>query len=283
MASATLPRSRKAAKTALKVSLCLAIDHTAYAVTPIRSQDTDVIRAWRLVKQSNREDVYDVAETVHGFDCTCPDFETRRRGLDEAGCKHCKAAVIAGLIDAPNAAVDRAIRKAAEPGPVEQAPAQVAGVTRPRDEFDEPAAPKIPAELPPAAGAAPEPAEAKCCAPTEPAPCSACLEVPAETDDRPTVAAILADSFPPPEADDQAEEQAGRLTLAQAIQAQADAFKAHGTDFGTLLAEAIEALAMDVHFHGSATPAQYRRDLQLARDRDYEAFRKAEEQAEGRR
>ncbi len=44
-------------------------------------------------------DVFDVAETVHGAVCDCPDFVFRRDGLDPAGCLHIRAMRAVGLLD----------------------------------------------------------------------------------------------------------------------------------------------------------------------------------------
>jgi hypothetical protein len=114
--------------------------------------------------------------------------------------------------------------------------------------------------------------------------CVACL--PATAPDAPRVGDYLAvrdlmveDPAPPDAPADGDEPGDDRLDLACAIDAQADAYRAHGTDYGRLLAETLEALARDVRFHGSATPEQYRRDEHLARVRDYEAFRAAEDAA----
>src|SRR4051794_6998401 len=94
----------KPARAELTVSLCIAINHQVYEVTPILGiTDHEVVRAWRLVKKGADGNVYDVAERVDCVECTCPDFEVRRRGLDAAGCKHCKALRVAGLIDGPGA------------------------------------------------------------------------------------------------------------------------------------------------------------------------------------
>ena len=80
--------------------LTLTINGRHYAVRPIASQADDVSRAFRL---SRKGDVYDVALTVHGPTCDCPDFIFRRDGIDPAGCKHVKALVAQGLLDAAEA------------------------------------------------------------------------------------------------------------------------------------------------------------------------------------
>jgi hypothetical protein len=102
----------------MTVSLCLAIDHQAYTVTPIRAEDPDITRAWRLEKKGADRAVYDVATTRHGHQCDCPDFEVRRNGIDAEGCKHIRAAVVAGLLDgAPIIPATHAVEPT--PSPVE--------------------------------------------------------------------------------------------------------------------------------------------------------------------
>ena len=68
----------------------------AIAVRPIASQADDVPRAFRL---SRKSDVYDVAQTVHGPTCDCPDFIFRRDGRDPRGCLHIRAMLAVGLLD----------------------------------------------------------------------------------------------------------------------------------------------------------------------------------------
>ena len=57
--------------------LTLTINGLDYAVRPIACEADDVDRAFRL---SRKSDVYDVALTVHGPTCDCPDFIFRRYG-----------------------------------------------------------------------------------------------------------------------------------------------------------------------------------------------------------
>ena len=284
----TVKPGRKAPKgrPPLAVSLCLAIDHQAYSVTPIKAEDPTVIRAWRLVKLSDRDAVYDVAETFHGASCSCPDHAARREGLDEAGCKHYKALVMVGLLDAPNAAVEAAIRakaavvQAAPCAPPNPRDAWPARFSAPLD-FD----PAAWAELPPVAGGAP--ATELCCPAAEPEPCAACVP-PAAADVAPAAQAAhdaeylaVADVMVAPEPAAPAlaspPEPADRLDLVGAIEAQAAAYEAQATEFGRLIGETLRALAEDVWFLGSPTPAQYRRDSALARARDYDQIRRAED------
>ena len=65
----------------------------------IKTEDADVKQAFRLRKQPLESDViFDVAETVHGAICDCPDFVLRRDGLDPRGCLHVRAMKAVGLI-----------------------------------------------------------------------------------------------------------------------------------------------------------------------------------------
>lgn len=87
-----------------EVSLTLEINGTDYNTTPILGiQDETIERAWRLEKRGDADAVYDVARGTDGIvTCTCPDYETRHRGLSLTGCKHCRAVVSAGLLEGSN-------------------------------------------------------------------------------------------------------------------------------------------------------------------------------------
>ena len=52
-------------------------------------------RAFRLTRKG---DIYDVAQTVHGPVCDCPDFIFRRDGLDPRGCLHIRAMRAVGIL-----------------------------------------------------------------------------------------------------------------------------------------------------------------------------------------
>jgi hypothetical protein len=77
--------------------LFLLINRTIYRVRPLRGDPATAARAFRLNKPDGT--LYDVAQTVFGPTCDCPDFIFRRDGLDPAGCKHVKALVAEGLIE----------------------------------------------------------------------------------------------------------------------------------------------------------------------------------------
>jgi hypothetical protein len=79
--------------------LTLTINGVHFSVRPIKTEDADVKRAFRLRKQPLKSNViFDVAETVHGAICDCPDFVFRRDGLDPRGCLHVRAMKAVGLI-----------------------------------------------------------------------------------------------------------------------------------------------------------------------------------------
>jgi hypothetical protein len=71
-------------------------------VEPLVCEPGTAERAFRLNKADGT--LYDVAQTRYGAQCDCPDFIFRRDGLDPSGCKHVKALVGQGLIDAGVAA-----------------------------------------------------------------------------------------------------------------------------------------------------------------------------------
>jgi hypothetical protein len=107
--TATATETRKASKLAapdvirrrVKVPhgvcrLTLTINGTAYAVIPNRGARELASRAFRLKKGDGT--AYDVARTVHGPECSCPDWTFNRDGKDVAGCKHVKAMRACGLL-----------------------------------------------------------------------------------------------------------------------------------------------------------------------------------------
>ncbi len=75
--------------------LTLTINGLHYGVRPIASQDDHVSRAFRLTR---KETVFDVAQTIHGSVCDCPDFIFRRDGRDPRGCLHIRALLAVGLL-----------------------------------------------------------------------------------------------------------------------------------------------------------------------------------------
>jgi hypothetical protein len=80
-----------------RCSLRLRINGTTYAVRPIPAGFA-ATRAFRLTKPGG--ETHDVSQLVYGHECTCGDFVFRRDGIDPGGCKHVKAAVACGLLDA---------------------------------------------------------------------------------------------------------------------------------------------------------------------------------------
>lgn len=95
---ATLPAGAAPRSRPRMTRLLLVIDRTFYRVEPLRDAPGAAARAFRLNKQDGTP--YDVAQTPFGPTCDCPDFIFRRDGIDPAGCKHVRALVAEGLIDA---------------------------------------------------------------------------------------------------------------------------------------------------------------------------------------
>jgi hypothetical protein len=81
-----------------RCGLTIRINGERYKVAPIRDECFGTIRAFRFTKPDG--DFHDVSHQVYGHDCSCGDFVFRRDGIDESGCKHIKAAVAVGLLDA---------------------------------------------------------------------------------------------------------------------------------------------------------------------------------------
>ncbi len=223
--------------------------------------------------------VYDVAQTPDGHaECTCPDYEARRRGLDASGCKHVKAMRQMGLIDpapvpgepAPEPTPGPAPEPAPSPAPT---PAPVDDVSRLQARAFGIRLPEPAARRPFGVGLVvePEPEPAACCPPSEAEPCQACLSAPAvpgepavevAVEDDPAAGSIGPDDeFAMPDDDDDAEDldadAAGLLTLDQYIDAQADRYLALGHGAGRLIADALATLARSVRFYHAMTPDQY--------------------------
>ncbi len=88
---------RPAAPAQPSARLSLFINGTAYHIHRMAADPGIASKAFRLRKFDGTE--YDVAETVHGPVCDCPDFTFKREGIDPHGCKHVQALVACGLID----------------------------------------------------------------------------------------------------------------------------------------------------------------------------------------
>jgi hypothetical protein len=78
--------------------LVLTINGTDYVVRPVLADSSVALKAFRLRKEDGT--IYDIAQTAHGLECDCPDALFRRDGRDATGCKHVKALVACGLLDA---------------------------------------------------------------------------------------------------------------------------------------------------------------------------------------
>ncbi len=78
--------------------LSLFIGGVAYHLRTLAPDPPAAARAFRLRKFDGTE--YDVAQTVEGLTCDCPDFTFHREGNDPQGCKHIRALVECGLLAA---------------------------------------------------------------------------------------------------------------------------------------------------------------------------------------
>jgi hypothetical protein len=101
MASVSAPtRPSKAVKPAHGTcGLILSINGTRYQVRPLDVTGFGATKAFRLLKQGGKGEVYDLCLYLDGrAECDCPDFTFHRAGNDPAGCKHVKAARACGLL-----------------------------------------------------------------------------------------------------------------------------------------------------------------------------------------
>jgi hypothetical protein len=81
------------------LSATVEISGAVYQVEPI-DPGQDGTAAYRLAGAKGQ--VYDVIRTLYGLvECDCPDYEARHRGLDCGCCKHGRALVELGMIEAP--------------------------------------------------------------------------------------------------------------------------------------------------------------------------------------
>jgi hypothetical protein len=91
------PRRRDIRPARAVCRLTMDINGTGYDIHPLPTEAYAALKAYRLKKSDGT--AYDVAQTVHGLTCDCPDFIFHRDGIDPAGCKHIKAMVTCGLLD----------------------------------------------------------------------------------------------------------------------------------------------------------------------------------------
>src|SRR4051794_26562934 len=77
--------------------LTLKVNGVSYAVRPGPADAFAALKSFRLTKGDGT--AYDVAVTLTGNVCDCPDFVFHRDGIDPAGCKHVKALAAVGIID----------------------------------------------------------------------------------------------------------------------------------------------------------------------------------------
>jgi hypothetical protein len=93
----TVSRPRTRSKPADTCRLTLRIRETDYTVKPLVVEDDDIRAAWTLRKADGTE--YTLSYGAYGVGCTCGDFEFRHAGLNDVGCKHCRAFRALGLIN----------------------------------------------------------------------------------------------------------------------------------------------------------------------------------------
>ena len=75
--------------------LMMAINGTDYQVNPNPAGAYAALKAYRLSKADGT--AYDVAQTVHGLSCDCPDFIFHRDGIDRHFSQHLAAVDVKAL------------------------------------------------------------------------------------------------------------------------------------------------------------------------------------------
>jgi hypothetical protein len=282
---ATMTKSapvRKAKKTAPVVTLCLAIDHVCYGVVPITGiTDPEIARAWRLDKRSGDGEVYDVHRTVNGLVvCDCPSYETTFKGTADT-CKHGKALVAMGLLDAPSWSAPVEAAPVEPPAPIPQHIIDAVVTARPgdrtiRDAIAEATADEVPATDDPdatiPAGSHTVEELAEPIGWPKPAPRFPRL-VPAGP--RPVRPAPLPD---------------GRYSLVELVEGQSAYFRGMGSPVFDLMADRLDELARDIRATGATSVADFADRLpileaerldRLQYDAFNDGFRQAESQALG--
>jgi hypothetical protein len=95
---AALARRRVIGPARAVCRLTMEINGVDYRVEPTPARAFAAGKSYRLRKPDGT--TYDVALTDFGLTCDCPDFIFHRDGLDPGGCKHIKAMVAYGLLNA---------------------------------------------------------------------------------------------------------------------------------------------------------------------------------------
>lgn len=230
----------------------LTIKGAAYDATPIDAGE-DGTAAYRLVRRRGGA-CYDVIRTHAGLvECDCPDYEARRRGLTAEPCKHGRALVEAGLIEAP--------RPVAASQDRPEAPR-----LRPRDEFDPPGSPAfLPVEPPTPADRQrasafgirlPEPPATPCPTPAEAQsvePCPECGEAHEPDPDTGDPAA-----WPAWTDEVGAQEPDATMPLVAWLRLQVAFYHALGTKAADLVAEHLAVLVTEAEITQARTPTQLR-------------------------
>ena len=259
----TLPAPRPASKvaeaqalappSAWPVETTLTIQGVAYHVRSLSLHPEFGTCAYRLSKRSGDFAIYDVVRTAAGVvECDCASYEFNCRGTLGL-CKHGRAVVEAGLLERPG-----------QPAPARPS---IPGVTRVRDEFDEPADVRpMPSQRP---GFAEELAAAveragETVIPTEGEGRGDAGEDlgPADPIDDLT-ADDLADGDDQADADwdDDAVWNLGpapaTFTMAQVVEMQVRGYEAWGNELGDILAHHMKALADELGIVRASTPDQW--------------------------
>lgn len=81
-----------------KFYLILHINGQAHNVRPVMNDAFPSARAFRL--HESGIGIYNVAQTLLGHECDCPDFVFLRETIDPIGCEHIKALIAMGVFDA---------------------------------------------------------------------------------------------------------------------------------------------------------------------------------------
>jgi hypothetical protein len=255
-------RSRKTKPFACKlISAEVEVSGHRYHVEPIPAGE-DGSAAFRMVKHGSDDAVYDLVRTYAGLvECTCADYECRRRGLTCKPCKHGRALIELGLLPpvSPNF------------GPIPE----------------------------PSPAAASEPEPAPCYPPGEALPCTNCAGrgvVRIAMEAGPNTLAYTTCPDCDPEASAPADmgldgshddplvrlmgPPATSLPFAERIDVEAAYYRSLGTDFADWMASQVAALAEEARYNHATSPAEFdaRRDCQAAW---YEDRLRAEGRAEG--
>ena len=277
------PRRRRRAEA--RVNLCLSIDFQQYDVRgiPCPTPEFGTGRAYHLEKHSSKGEGYDVIRNNFGLvECSCPSYVSTFEGTSDT-CKHGKALVALGLIEAPRytpRATDwetgRIAPVAATAAPARAAICDCFGTLLSEldlaegrcEECRERAVAVAAADL---LAAIPAAEVATCCDPAEADPCGGCSESPGFAD------ALHEAIGPPPiepptEASPRAADGDGRnAALVALIEAEAARTRTGEGGVHDLMADALAELAAKVKWTKAGSIPDYLDRIQvIEHDRDKE-------------